>query len=41
MFQKRSSIEHLDNDNAISLSKPTLLIPDNRLVDGRWSIKID
>ncbi|HMR16633.1 MAG TPA: cytochrome C oxidase Cbb3, partial [Mariniflexile sp.] len=21
--------------------KPYLLIPDNRLVDGRWNIKID
>ncbi|GAA3614465.1 FixH family protein [Flavivirga amylovorans] len=41
VFLYRPSNKHLDFDTAISLSKPTLLIPDNRLVDGRWNIKID
>lgn len=41
MFLYRPSNKHLDFDTAISLSKPYLLIPDNRLVDGRWNIKID
>ncbi len=38
MFLYRPSIKHLDFD-IVSLSKPTLLIPDNCLVDGRWNIK--
>ncbi|WP_303316103.1 FixH family protein [Flavivirga abyssicola] len=41
VFLYRPSNKHLDFETAISLSKPTLLIPDNRLVDGRWNIKID
>ena len=36
----RPSNEHLDFNLAISLSKPHLLIPDNRLLDGRWDIRI-
>lgn len=41
VFLYRPSNKHLDFDTVISLSKPNLLIPDNRLVDGRWNIKID
>lgn len=41
MFLYRPSNKQLDFDTEISLSKPYLLIPDNRLVDGRWNIKID
>ena len=36
----RPSNKHLDFDLAISLSNPHLLIPDNRLLGGRWDIKI-
>lgn len=36
----RPSNEHLDFNLAISLSKPHLLIPDDRLLDGRWDIRI-
>lgn len=41
MFLYRPSNKQLDFDVVISLSKSYLLIPDNRLVDGRWNIKID
>ena len=41
VFLYRPSNKHLDLETNISLSKPYLLIPDNRLVDGRWNIKID
>jgi len=41
VFLYRPSNKHLDFETNISLSKPYLLIPDNRLVDGRWNIKID
>ncbi|MDO5968518.1 FixH family protein [Flavivirga aquimarina] len=41
VFLYRPSNKHLDFETSISLSKPTLLIPDNRLLDGRWNIKID
>ncbi|WP_111306882.1 FixH family protein [Confluentibacter sediminis] len=41
VFLYRPSNKHLDFDTIISLSKPFLLIPNNRLVDGRWNIKID
>ncbi len=34
----RPSNKHLDVNFPISLSKTHLLIPDNRLVDGRWDI---
>lgn len=40
VFLYRPSNKHLDFDVDISLSKPYLLIPDNRLVDGRWNIKV-
>ena len=36
----RPSNEHLDFDLPISLSNSHLLIPDKRLLDGRWDIKI-
>lgn len=36
----RPSNKHLDIDFPISLSKTHLLIPDNRLVDGRWDIAV-
>ncbi len=41
MFLYRPSNKHLDFETTISLSKIHLLIPDKRLVDGRWNIKID
>ncbi|MGC6431039.1 MAG: FixH family protein [Jejuia sp.] len=41
MFLYRPSNKQLDFETAISLSNPYLLIPDSRLVDGRWNIKID
>lgn len=41
VFLYRPSNKHLDFDKKISLSNPYLLIPDKRLVDGRWNIKID
>ncbi|MFL1012333.1 FixH family protein [Flavisericum labens] len=41
MFLYRPSNKQLDFETLISLSKPYLLIPDKRLVDGRWNIKID
>ncbi|WP_422858915.1 FixH family protein [Flagellimonas sp. S174] len=36
----RPSNKHLDFDFPISLSNTHLLIPDNRLVDGRWDITV-
>jgi nitrogen fixation protein FixH len=36
----RPSNKHLDFDFPISLSQDYLLIPDNRLLDGRWDIKV-
>ncbi|RRQ49540.1 cytochrome C oxidase Cbb3 [Maribacter algicola] len=36
----RPSNKQLDFDLPISLSNNHLLIPDNRLLDGRWDIKI-
>lgn len=36
----RPSDKHLDFDLPLSLSQDNLLIPDNRLLDGRWDIKI-
>ncbi|MFD2726821.1 FixH family protein [Hyunsoonleella rubra] len=41
VFLYRPSNKQLDFETSISLSNPYLLIPDNRLVDGRWNIKID
>ncbi|NAS10480.1 FixH family protein [Poritiphilus flavus] len=36
----RPSNKHLDFDLPFKLSKTHLLIPDNRLLDGRWDLKI-
>jgi len=36
----RPSNKQLDFDLPISLSNTHLLIPDKRLLDGRWDIKI-
>lgn len=36
----RPSNKHLDFDFPISLSISHLLIPDKRLLDGRWDIKV-
>ncbi len=41
VFLYRPSNKQLDFEISISLSKTYLLIPDKRLVDGRWNIKID
>jgi hypothetical protein len=41
VFLYRPSNKQLDFETAISLSDTHLLIPDKRLVDGRWNIKID
>ncbi len=36
----RPSSKHLDFDLGLNLSKAHLLIPDKRLLDGRWDIKV-
>lgn len=36
----RPSNKHLDFDFPLSLSNTRLLIPDNRLLDGRWDITV-
>ena len=41
VFLYRPSNKQLDFETDISLSDPNLLIPDKRLVDGRWNIKVD
>ena len=41
VFLYRPSNKQLDFETAISLSNSNLLIPDNRLVDGRWNISVD
>ncbi|WP_100614879.1 FixH family protein [Confluentibacter citreus] len=41
VFLYRPSNKQLDFDTVISLSNHYLLIPDKRLVDGRWNIKVD
>jgi nitrogen fixation protein FixH len=40
VFLYRPSNKHLDFDFPLSLSDSHLLIPDKRLLDGRWDIKI-
>jgi nitrogen fixation protein FixH len=37
----RPSNKHLDFETPISLSEPYLLVPDKRLLGGRWDISID
>ena len=41
VFLYRPSNKQLDFETKISLSKSYLLIPDKRLVDGRWNITVD
>ncbi|MBT8274039.1 MAG: FixH family protein [Bacteroidia bacterium] len=41
MFLYRPSNKQLDFETTISLSDHYLLIPDNRLLDGRWNIYVD
>jgi len=41
VFLYRPSNKQLDFETPISLSNNYLLIPENRLLDGRWNIKID
>lgn len=41
VFLYRPSNKQLDFETPISLSNTYLLIPDKRLLDGRWNIKID
>ena len=41
VFLYRPSNEQVDFETAISLSDHNLLIPDKRLLDGRWNIKVD
>ncbi|MEN3322741.1 FixH family protein [Mariniflexile soesokkakense] len=41
VFLYRPSNKQLDFETNISLSEPFLLIPDKRLVGGRWNIKVD
>ena len=41
VFLYRPSNKQLDFETEISLSNHNLLIPDNRLLDGRWNIKVD
>jgi hypothetical protein len=41
VFLYRPSNKQVDFETAISLSNHNLLIPDKRLLDGRWNIKVD
>ncbi|MEM6685597.1 MAG: FixH family protein [Bacteroidota bacterium] len=41
VFLYRPSNRQFDFEVPISLSHHTLLIPDNRLLGGRWNIKVD
>jgi len=41
VFLYRPSNKQLDFEMPISLSNHNLLIPDKRLLDGRWNIKVD
>ncbi len=41
VFLYRPSDKHLDFETSISLSDHTLLIPDKRLLGGRWNIKVN
>ncbi len=40
VFLYRPSNKQLDFETQISLSNHNLLIPDKRLLDGRWNIKV-
>lgn len=41
VFLYRPSNKQLDFEIPLELKDPNLLIPDNRLLDGRWNITID
>lgn len=41
VFLYRPSNKQVDFESSISLSNYNLLIPDDRLLDGRWNIKVD
>ncbi|WP_223034946.1 FixH family protein [Hanstruepera marina] len=41
VFLYRPSNKQFDFETDISLSSHNLLIPDKRLLDGRWNIKVD
>ncbi|WP_324720774.1 FixH family protein [Salinimicrobium sp. HB62] len=41
VFLYRPSNKQLDSEIPLSLSSHQLLVPDNRLIDGRWNIIID
>ena len=41
VFLYRPSNKQFDIEMPISLSNHNLLIPDKRLLDGRWNIKVD
>lgn len=41
VFLYRPSNKQFDFETELSLSNHNLLIPDNRLLDGRWNIKVD
>jgi len=41
VFLYRPSNKQFDFETPVSLSDHNLLIPDNRLLDGRWNIKVD
>lgn len=41
VFLYRPSNKQLDFEIPISMSNHTLLIPDNRLLDGRWNLSVD
>ncbi|MEL0644945.1 FixH family protein [Olleya sp. Ti.3.14] len=41
VFLYRPSNKQLDFETTILLSSHNLLIPDKRMLDGRWNIKID
>lgn len=41
VFLYRPSNKQLDFEIPISMSNHTLLIPDNRLLDGRWNLSVE
>lgn len=41
VFLYRPSNKQLDFETPISLSENYLLVPDNRLLDGRWNLTVD
>ena len=41
VFLYRPSNKQLDFEIPLELTDPNLLIPDNRLLDGRWNITMD